>query len=127
MEKPDTIFKLVYHIETTSTRELINDKDPFVPMAKKEDVPLFANKNPIMVANQASFDAMNEIMESQNIDKIKDYKQLRPTIMLNGKYVKNLESKFNFNSHNKVLMILKSHKSIRIPLLKFFEEVNMNI
>ena len=84
--KPQKVFKLIYHIETNSTRDFWNDKDPFTPLLRKDDIPLYADDGPIMLSTMASFEAMNAALEAKNVAKLEDYKQFRPCIVVNGRY-----------------------------------------
>ena len=85
LERPDRVFKLIYHMEDDSNRELFDGNDPYNPMMRKEDVPLYADDNPILLATTASLDALNIALEAKNVDKIENYKQLRPCILVDGK------------------------------------------
>ena len=77
---------MIYHIETQSTREFWDDQDPFNPMIKKDDIPLYADDCPILLCTVASFQALNVALEAKNVAKINDHKQLRPCILVKGKY-----------------------------------------
>ena len=85
---PEKVYKLIYHIESNSTREFWDDKDPFTPMMRKDDVPLYADDGPIMLSTVASFEAVNIALEAKNVEKLDDYKQFRPCIMVEGKTTK---------------------------------------
>ena len=85
-QKPDKQYKLIYHIESQSTREFLDDQDPFNPMIKKDDIPLYADTHPILMCTEASFQALNVALEAKNVAKINDHKQLRPCIIVKGEY-----------------------------------------
>ena len=53
-------------------------------MVKKDDVPLYANRKPFMLATASSFDAINDELEAKGLDKVGDYRQFRPNISLKG-------------------------------------------
>ena len=54
-------------------------------MVKKDDVPLYANRKPFMLATASSFDALNDALEAKYLDRVEDYIQMRPNISLKGK------------------------------------------
>ena len=57
-------------------------------MIRKDDIPLYADDGPIMLSTIASFEAVNIALEAKNVEKLDDYKQFRPCIMVEGKTTK---------------------------------------